>query len=293
MQPWYLDIVCDDSWEVSIIEKNGKIEAALAYVLVKKRMLTYIMSPPFTPAIGLYMKINPKQKRINRTSHNRKTILNLFNSLPKYDSLKIKLSPDIIDWRSLFWNGYNQTTYYSSRIDFSKTMEEIFSECNNSIRALNKKAFDTLVISETSDSERLYRLISLTFKRKNKYFELRKGEFYSLIFELEARDKLLALVAKDKNDIDVGCIVCIEDGDTIYYIFGGFDSNYKTLGSQTALLIEAIEISRKKMKHFDFEGSMVKSIDKFFMAFDPDVLPYSVVFHTPSYLLKMKELISS
>lgn len=291
MQPWYLDIVCENNWEVAILEKEKKVVAALVYSTIKNKGLTYITSPRFTPAVGPYIKKNIKQKRINLSSQERKMILRLFQQLPKYDSLRVKLSPEIIDWRSLFWKGFKQTTYFSSRIDQSKYMKDVLSTSGNSVRALNKKAIERLFINTSSNSELLYRLVSLTFERKNKEFTLLKTQFYKLIHELKSRNNLIALVARNNENVDVGCIVCIEDLDAIYYLFGGFDPAHKSSGSQTALLISGIEISRKKNKHFDFEGSMVESIDNFFMAFDPDILPYSLIMHTPSYLLKIKQIL--
>ena len=60
-------------------------------------------------------------------------------------------------------------------------------------------------------------------------------------------------------------------------MFGGFDHTIKGNPSQGYLLHIAIGDALKKSNDFDFEGSMNKQIDYFFMSFNPSIIPYHVI----------------
>ena len=64
------------------------------------------------------------------------------------------------------------------------------------------------------------------------------------------------------------------DKKSAYYIAGGSPIDVRTTGAMPLLLWEAIKFSSKVTKHFNFEGSMIKPIERFFRAFGGEQVPY-------------------
>ena len=63
-------------------------------------------------------------------------------------------------------------------------------------------------------------------------------------------------------------------GGTSYYLLGGVSSGFKDTGGRTLCLWHAICSEREHSSVFDFEGSMVRSIDRSFSRFGGEHVPY-------------------
>jgi hypothetical protein len=58
------------------------------------------------------------------------------------------------------------------------------------------------------------------------------------------------------------------------YLFSGTDPEYKQSGAASLLVWEGIQRGCKEHKRFDFDGSMIESIEKFFRGFGATPVPY-------------------
>ena len=70
-----------------------------------------------------------------------------------------------------------------------------------------------------------------------------------------------------------------------YYLLGGGDPELPTSGAHSFLLWEAIRFAASVTKRFDFEGSMVKGIERSFRSFGARQVPYSKVWRANSKIL--------
>jgi hypothetical protein len=83
--------------------------------------------------------------------------------------------------------------------------------------------------------------------------------------------------AKVGNELCAGVFIAF-DGDTAY-LMHSWQLETTPRGTISALIFEAINwtFHTKKLKHFDFEGSLINNIDYFFSGFNADVTPYGFV----------------
>ena len=77
------------------------------------------------------------------------------------------------------------------------------------------------------------------------------------------------------------------DNSSAYYLQGVTADKFKTTGSMSLLLWEAISRSASKSKAFNFEGSMIESIEHYFRAFGGVQTPYFEIKKTSSKFLKL------
>ena len=98
-------------------------------------------------------------------------------------------------------------------------------------------------------------------------------------------------VAMHENRM-VACAVTLADAKQAYYFFGGVDRNSSVQGALGVALNELMNLYRKKgLAVFDFEGSMIPSVENFFRGFGGKQVPYFMVTKAPfvlSTLLRMK-----
>ena len=59
----------------------------------------------------------------------------------------------------------------------------------------------------------------------------------------------------------------VYDENTCYYLIGGGDPELRNSGAASLLLWEGIRFASTVSRSFDFEGSMIEDIERFFRAF--------------------------
>jgi len=108
--------------------------------------------------------------------------------------------------------------------------------------------------------------------------------FYKFFFDLVKKSNLIGFVAySDKKPI--ASTFCVYDSKTAYYLFGGYDSETKHHGAGVSCMWQSILLAREKgLKTFDFEGSMIPEVEKYFREFGGTLIPYYVAYKAPTAL---------
>src|SRR5919106_2186938 len=63
--------------------------------------------------------------------------------------------------------------------------------------------------------------------------------------------------------------------DGASYLMGGSDPRLRTSGAMSLLMWEAIKFAGQVARRFDFEGSMLQPVERFFRAFGARQVPYA------------------
>ena len=77
----------------------------------------------------------------------------------------------------------------------------------------------------------------------------------------------------------------------MHYLMGAADPGYHNSGAMSLLLWHGIQLASQKGLQFNFEGSMVPAIERFFSAFGGTLTPYHHITHERSKILKLKRLL--
>lgn len=78
---------------------------------------------------------------------------------------------------------------------------------------------------------------------------------------------------------------------SVYYLLKGIEPTKKDLGGMDVVQFESIKFTLESGRAFDFEGSMIESIEKYFRSFGAVQKPYFTISKTNSKLLKIRKLI--
>jgi hypothetical protein len=88
------------------------------------------------------------------------------------------------------------------------------------------------------------------------------------------RDARTALFACDEAGRVHAVVYVVWDERAAYYLMGGADPRLRTSGASSLLMWEAIMRARRVTDVFDFEGSMLRPVERFFRAFGGHQTPY-------------------
>jgi len=286
---WWLDAVCGkENWNVLLFEKNSEILASMPYYTRKKVFFDLILMPVLTQTMGVYIKYPKGQKYNKKMSWEKEAMNSLIKQLPKCDYFTQNFSNKFLNWLPFFWEGFNQTTRYTYVID-GLNMDQVEKGFDNDIRRRRKKAIEIGVeICEDENIEIFYRLNCKTFERQGmktpyslsfikKFYETCKSYSSVKVFYAKYEDKYIA------------SSFLVFDHNTVYYLMGGVDMELKNLGGMDMVLYESIKFSIENSKVFDFEGSMVESIEKYFRSYGAVQKPYNQITKISSKLLKVRD----
>lgn len=275
-QPWWLDTVCagTDNWDVVIFEKGGQLLGALPYFVKRKYGFTILTSPKLTQTLGVWLAPS-KTKYANKLKKEKEIMQGLISSLPKYHIFFQSFHNSITNWLPFYWKGFEQTTKYTYVIEDLTNIDSVWNATNPNIKTDVRKARKILEVVSDISFEEFYRVISLTYKRQN--LEITYSfDFLKKVFdETLKHDSGKIFCAVDAQGNTHAVVFLIWDENTAYYLIGGADPELRNSGAASLCVWEAIKFSATVSQTFDFEGSMVEGIERFFRGFGAKQKPYS------------------
>ena len=272
---WWLDAVCGSkNWDVALIfDKGGQIVASLPYYIEKKYGFTRLSMPKLTQKLGPWIKYPEGQKYESKLGYEHKILDELIDKLPKFDEFHQKFDYKHTNWLPFYWRDFEQTVFYTYRINNLANLTETYDNFRGNIKREIKKAIKKgIEVKETEDVEHFFNINKMTFARQEKSIP------YSLDF-LKRLDKAIGpnrkiYVAKDKDDETHAAIYIIWDKNCAYYLMGGGNPDLRNSGATSLIMWTAIQEMANIVDSFDFEGSMIKPIERYFRAFGSEQTPY-------------------
>lgn len=274
---WWMDAVCgEEYWDVILIKKGGYVIAALPYYFKMKINGIIISQPTLTQKNGIWLKYPEYQKLSTKYKYEKKTIKDIIQQMDKLNIIRYNQNFDyaFANWLPFYWNGFKQCTGYTYVLQGLDDLENIYNNFDSNLRRNIKNAGELVEVKEDLSIEVFYKINEMTFKRQNKKIP------YSLEFikrldgacsEHNCRKNFYAV---DKEGRIHSAVYIVWDENSAYYIMSSGDPELRRSEATSLLVWEAIKFSGHVTKKFDFEGSMVEHIERFFAAFSAEQKQY-------------------
>ena len=291
---WWLDSVCgENNWDVVLVEKGGEIFASLPYYKTKRAIFDIISMPKLTQAMGVYIKYPKRQKYYKKLSWEKNMMTNLIEQLPKVDLFSQNFHYNITNCLPFYWKGYEQTTRYTYVIE-NISLDNLEKNFETDIRRRRRRAQKLGVkIVESKDIKKFYELNKKTFIRQNRMISYSFDFIQNLYKNCNEKNACKMYFAIDAEGNIIAGNFLVYDENTVYYLMGGIESSKKNLGGMDVVQFESIKFALNNGRKFDFEGSMVESIEKYFRSFGAIQKPYFNISKTNSKLLQIRQLVKA
>jgi len=277
-QPWWLEAVAPGQWDVAVVYRGSDVAAVLPYTYkVRLGRFRLIEMPLFTPYLGPWLR-NSIAKYANRLGEEKDLLTELIDKLPPFASFAQGFHPLVTNWLPFFWQGFKQTTHYTYSIDDTIDLNAAWDETRENIRTDIRKAEKTVTVTDEPNIERFLEIQRMTFCRQGKPLPYTEDALYRLEAACAERNSRRMLFAVDAENQVHAAIYLVWDDKVVYYLMGGGDPALRNSGATSLLMWRAIEFASAQKKRFDFEGSMVESIERFIRAFGARQVPYFYVY---------------
>jgi hypothetical protein len=272
-QPWWLEAVAPGGWEEAVVERDGRIVARLPYVMRGRRPLRLITQPPLTQTLGPWIE-RSTAKPANALAEEMDLLTELEARLPAAQAFLQLFSPKMLNALPFFWAGYRIEVAYTYRIEGLESEERVWDGLRGNIRREIRKARKRVEVREDLGLDRFHAVCAKTFARQGLDVPGSLGRLERLDAACAGRGARAMLFAVDESERVHAVSYVVWDERAAYYLVGGGDPELRTSGAASLLMWEAIMRARRVTDVFDFEGSMLKPVERFFRAFGGRQTPY-------------------
>lgn len=277
-EPFWLDSAGHD-WDVLCGNSDGS-RLYFVYHMEKKLGFRIIRNPFLTPYTGFLFDDNIKDPLLLQM-----LITQILNKLPSYHELNLDLLPvPGKEFQYLSLETKNKITNILSLED----KEGILSRYKPALKRQIKKAEKTLEIREMNDIGLFYQLHEKTFEKQDIKTVTPIKAFKKIWATCRTHQCGKLLFAIDADNNVHAAIFLTWHHHTAYYQAGGTDNAFYGSGAMSYLMHRAIMTAADfGMKYFDFEGSMLSGVNRFFRNFSPVEITHKNISKMDSKLLKM------
>jgi hypothetical protein len=269
---WWWANVVKSNWEVLLYKKGSQVLACFPYHFRKKMGVTAIIPPILTPYQGIGYAHQPGAKMDKTISFYRKAQEAIIDQLPsnslfirQFDSKTTYLLP-------FYWKVFDLKVRYTYLLPTEKEATELYSDLKDTLRREIGKAKGSLMLSDSSNPRPLFEL-----KKQNNE---QSGE--PLPYDLDYLKRICQLIESKnahlfeakENDQTVAALLVTWDTDQLYYTCGATHPDYRNSGALSWLLWEAILKAKSLQLTFNFEGSMIPAIERYFASFGGIPTPF-------------------
>ncbi len=264
-QPFWWDAVVDE-WNVEKLKTENAI-AYLPYASYKKWGFSFSRNPYLTPYSGLLFadsNYTPEIKQALFTQAQR--------FLQQFDISQYDLLPK---HAGAIQSDKKKTTYL---LHTGKTFDEIKANFKSSLKRQLKKAESNLSIKEDDSFKNLYSIYlnSLSRQKSAEIVPKKTVEQVWTLCKTKGLGKIF--IAQDEHSNTHAAIWYVKDSNCGYYLLGGSATEYLGSGAMGFLLEHCIKQAIQEDKqYFDFEGSEVPGVARFFAGFGGTKIDYPIL----------------
>lgn len=279
-----------EGWDVALVEKGGQILASMPYVVKKNRYgFTLLTMPPLTQTLGPWLR-ESNAKYAKRLGRQKDLMSNLIEQLPRFDHFAQNWHYSVTNWQPFYWEGFKQSTRYTYVLQHLDDEKQLWDNFQENIRGDIRKATTRFRLGVRDDVsvKEFIGLNRLVFERQGMRLPYSE-ELVERIDEACAdRGVRKIFIAEDEKGRHHAGAYLIWDQNSAYYLMGGGDPALRNSGSTSLCMWEAIKFAASVTERFDFEGSMIEPVERFFRAFGAEQTAYFSISKTPSRLLRAR-----
>lgn len=276
---WWLDTACGGPayWDVLLIEQKGQVQAALPFYVPAPGVISM---PPFTQTMGPWFAPEPQDAKYTHTLGKRQALCKEFtDALKKYPHFLQNFNYRITDWLPFYWEGYKQTTRYTYLLNNIGDEKSLWENMSSNIRRNITKAREkhNIIVKKGISVDEFLKIQTLTFERQKLSAPKNSDTLKNIILACRQRNQGDLWGAYDnKGNLHAVAFIAWQKSSA-YYLAGGGDPALRSSGAHSLLLWECIRFAAQHTSVFDFEGSMIPGVERFFREFGAIQTPFFTI----------------
>jgi len=232
-----------------------------------------LMQPKLTPHLGPWLR-GSSAKLTNRLAEEKELMHELIEALPRFDLFRQCFAPELTNWLPFYWRGFRQTTRYTYRYSSLSDTNSIWNGLRENIRREIRKARNIVAVRDDLGIDRFADVWALTFSRQGEQMPVSRELLQRLDTACDVRNCRRMFFAVDAQGKVHSAAYILWNADCAYYLMGGGDPELRNSGAGSLVMWEAIKFAATVSAQFDFEGSMIEPVERYFRSFGGTPVPF-------------------
>ena len=273
-QPWWLDAVAPGSWSEVVIREGGIVIGRMPFGHARRLGVTVLGHPPLTQTLGPWVRVPSDASYAHGLTAEMDVMERLITALPRFDIFHQQFSHFVVNALPFHWAGFSTSIRYTYRIEDLTDLDAVLAGFRPNVRRHLRKAAGRLEVRDDLGLDRFLEVHASTFKRRGMAVPYDDSVVRHIDAASASRGCRRILFAQDSSGHVHAAQYIVWDKRATYGLMGGVDPDFTSSGAASVLMWEAIRHASTVSRAFDFEGSMVKSIERFVRQFGARQTPY-------------------
>ncbi|GIV31100.1 MAG: hypothetical protein KatS3mg029_0451 [Saprospiraceae bacterium] len=262
---WFLDAACPD-WLAITVSHRGKCFLQWPLPVKRKAFLRYAFQPRLTqfggPLLAPFEGPNHQRQYLYKVA-----LQHAIAALPKLFVIDINLHPSLDFFLPFHWAGFEvrpRYTYWLPLAADVKAVEARFSSSTRRNLDKSRKEGCYTRLAESPDN-------LLMLARQADIFDAGHEQAFRRIWQVLVQHGAGHVLEAFTADGQLaGAAAYVLDGVRTIYLSSALEPELRRSDAGTLLVAEGIAMAcRNHCQWFDFEGSMIPSVEQFFRKFNP------------------------
>lgn len=239
----------------------------------RKFGLRILRNPPLTPYVGPFFKYRATNAAA-KTEERRRVAEAMATWLDQENPAVVALSlaPNHTDSLPFYWRGFKVTPRFTYLMDLARKENALIQSMSTKMRHHIRKAKkDQLKVVETGDSSMVRGFVLRSFARQNKRLDEKQIESVFAAYPPGFNSYCMVTLFADEP---VAGTYVVYDNHSGYYLLGGHSDQTHHGAGPLAIWMSIQRAIQLGLSIFDFEGSIIPPIERYFRGFGGRLTPY-------------------
>jgi hypothetical protein len=182
-------------------------------------------------------------------------------------------APPMRNWLPFHWRGFTTTPRMTYRFEDLSDLDAVWAGLDADVRSQVRRAETRLEVRDDLPLDTFLELSRQTLRDKS----VEVGYDDTFVRRVDAASAShgarLLLIAEDSDGKAHAGVYAVLDEHRAYYLMGGRSPGHER-GATSLLLWHAIRRAAERTRAFDFEGSMIEPVERYFRSFGARQVPY-------------------
>lgn len=279
---WWLKVADPDIRVLGYFDR-GRLIAGIPLFFKKRLGVKFCTMPSLTQTWGVV--IEPIEGKYVHQITRQLEILTIFaRRLAGEQVFLQRFHPAIVNFLPFHWLGFQQVSRVTYVIEHLCDLDRIWAEMRENQRREIRKAEKRGIVIEPCVPEVVAHNLAKTYTRQGLQTPV-ETELVCRIHDVAQQNGAgNCFAARDFYGRVHAAAMLVWDRKRAYYLTGGGDPSLRTSGATALLLWRMMQFASSRSAVFDFEGSQIPAVERFFRAFGASQVWYHEISKMPRWL---------
>lgn len=263
LEDWWIKALLGEALREILWEKGG-VQAYWPMESRSKFGLKILNTPDLAPYLGPWFDFPKDVGMAKRETYLKEGVEALMQQLPDHDVLLARIHPDFEYFLPFVWQGCQLSPRVTYRLPADLDLDHVTHGMRSNVKRNLKKAGSIVETREGNSVDPLWELGLKTFERQEEKPHFHREDLHRIYEACIHRNSVKLIEAVDEKGSLHSTAMFLKDAERVYYYKGGSDPELRESEAFSAVLWEGIKWSRELGLEFDFEGSMIEPVERFF-----------------------------